>query len=60
MQNKLNLEKFWIELQKEKMKELWDNKEMKRGKMFNSGNVVLAKIQFTDSFEIKKFEKLIP
>ena len=29
-------------------------KQMRHGKMHKAGNVILAKIQFTDTFEIKK------
>ena len=32
---------------------------MKAGKMFNSGDVLLANVQFTDTFEIKKRPVLI-
>ena len=32
---------------------------MKIGKMFSSGDIVLAKVQFTDTFEIKKRPVLI-
>ena len=32
---------------------------MKTGKMFNSGDIVLANVQFTDTFEIKKRPVLI-
>jgi mRNA interferase MazF len=32
---------------------------MRHGKMFNSGDVVIAEVQFTDTFEIKKRPALV-
>jgi len=43
-------DEFLHKIQQAKMKELWDNK---------AGDVVLANIQFTDTFEIKKRPALV-